>query len=487
MESKLHSAFFESIRVGDLNSVQRFIKRGVSVDAEDKGKPAIYYAAKYGKKDIVRFLLEVGAKLGPNPSDVLDLIEQNGPGIIRAIDCFDGNTRENFAQEGINYDIANLKLEQDREKNLAKVNTLANETQKIPLITHHIYFSLNYAIRPLDKIPLKKTLITINELDKTGVWQHYFWTNNVQAVPEELKGKVKIRLIEELEESSIYKELVQMIRNAKDKADLVSASDIARIIILETEGGFYFDNDYEIRRAKKLYLYSKAFDFIAGKEADETSNLNEARLIGNSILAASPHHPIFYTSVELVKRNFAAKETTPIYVNMPCSKASEVAYKAGGPVITTAYFLSANQNTTDIVLKAGWLYNFQYAWSVTPDSPCHRPGAVVHLDPEAIGFDMFCGGWISTNMIYYPQKLQMYLCESILLGYKRIVEYFYNMGASFNKLCPVYNESPLQMAKKSANSEIIEFIRQELFKQDELSQEPLETCGKDNSGQCIDL
>ncbi len=435
-QENLNKSLFEAIARGDLNSCLKLIKRGADIESKQKDLTPIFFAAQQGKEEIVRFLLSKAADIGSSEREVLEILEQAGPAMVRAIGCSDGNNRNNLFQEGINYDIETKKLEADQQYKLANINSYIDSNQKIPPISHHIYFSLSLNPRDIDSISINKTTNTLNQLNKTAKWKHYFWTNDVSFIPEEIKAieNVEVHLVEELQNSEIYPELIQVLSSAKDKSGFVTASDITRIMVLAECGGIYFDLDYEIYRPEKLFPLMQAFHFFAGKERAEDIAGKETRLIGNSIIAASPNHLVIKESMHIIKRNynFYNQDAIPDYVKFPCSVASKVAYASGGPVISTAYYRAANQDTIDVILPASSFYNEAYAWSITPESICHRPGVKIELDENLIGADMFCGCWTKMEMLYYPENLNEYLFYASLLGYTRIVEYFLNKGADID-------------------------------------------------------
>jgi ankyrin repeat protein len=437
-KENLNKALFEAVEKGNLNSCLKLIKRGADIESEQKDLTPIFFAAQQGKEEIVRFLLSKGADIGRDEGEVLRILEQAGPAMVRAIGCSDGNSKKNLAQEGINYDIVTKKLEEDQQYKLANINSYIDGNQKIPTISHHIYFSLSSNPRAIDSVSISKTINTLKQLAKTAKWKHYFWTNDASFIPEEIKTieNVEIHLVEELQNSEIYPELIKILSGAKDKSGFVTASDISRIMVLAEHGGIYFDLDYEIYRPEKLFPLTQAFHFFAGKEREEDATGKETRLIGNSVIAASPKHPVIKESMHIIKRNydFDNQDIIPEYVKFPCSVASKVAYSSGGPVISTAYYRAANQDTIDIILPASSFYNEAYAWSITPESICHRPGIKIDLDKNLIGADMFCGGWTKMEMLYYSENLNEYLFYAALLGYTRIVEYFLNKGADIEYL-----------------------------------------------------
>ncbi len=457
----MNSRLLQAIKNGELTLVAELISDGININQSDNGISPLFLAAQLGRDNIVRLLLENGADLGNTKSNVLDILQQAGPGRIRTIGCYDGNTEKNFAEEGLQYAHETRKLEADRAYKIKHIDSYIEQGKvKIPTTSYHIYFTRTENPRAIDETSLNKTVSTFTRLNEVSPdWKHCILTNNVSFIPPELRKftNVEVHLIDEYQNSSIYPELKQVLLTAKEKADFVAASDIARVLLLE-QGGVYFDLDYEVYNAEKLLKLHKGFNFYGGKEAEEVTG-GEARLIGNSILAASANHSVIMTAMDLIKRNYNQEqaERIPDYIKFPCSQASAVAYKAGGPVISTAYYLSANKGTNDIVLPNTIFYNYHYAWSITPSSKCHIPGMILPLDNDVIGSDMFCGDWTNAGMIYYPKNLDAYLFEAALLGYTKIVQFFLENGANIN----VINEqgaTPLHVAVHNGYYSTAEFL-----------------------------
>jgi len=444
---------------------------GMNINQNENGKSPIFLAAQQGHDNIVRLHLDNGTELGPTIGNVLDILQQAGPGRIRAIGCFDGNTVANFAEEGVDYAHETKKLEADSAFKISHIDSFIELGKiKIPTTSYHIYFTRTESPRAIDETSLNKTVTTIIRLNEvSNDWKHYIVTNNASFIPPVLKKliNVEVHLIDEYQNSSVYPKLKLLLSTAKDKADFVAASDIARVLLLE-QGGVYFDLDYEVYNAEKLLKLHKGFNFYGGKEAEEVTG-GEARLIGNSILAASANHPVILTSMDLIKRNYNQEQADkiPDYIKFPCSQASAVAYKAGGPVISTAYYLSANNGTNDIVLPNTIFYNYHHAWSITPSSKCHIPGMVVPLDNDAIGADMFCGEWTNSGMIYYPKNLDAYLFEAALLGYTKIAKFFLENGANINAINK-QGIAPLHVAVHNGYYNTAEFLLKNGAKPDSL-------------------
>jgi ankyrin repeat protein len=101
VQENLNNALFEAIRFGDINACYKLLKRGANLEAKQKGLTPVFYAAQQGKESIIRMLLSQGADIGQTADEVLGIIEQAGPAMVRAIGCYDGNSKRNLVQEDI--------------------------------------------------------------------------------------------------------------------------------------------------------------------------------------------------------------------------------------------------------------------------------------------------------------------------------------------------------------------------------------------------
>ncbi len=166
------------------------------------------------------------------------------------LDCYDGLSKEIYAQEGIDYDIRHQELKQDNLKKItAPEEYQIIQTNPIPLVSHRIYlFSENS--KGMDNISINKTSVTINGLnDVSEQWQHFFWTNNPHMVPESITSikNVTIKEIDEFQDSILWNNLSNLIQeNETNKKALSEASDLLRYMALQQYGGVYFDTDYHL-------------------------------------------------------------------------------------------------------------------------------------------------------------------------------------------------------------------------------------------------
>jgi len=101
VQENLNKALFEAIIFGDANACLKLLKRGAELEGKQNGLTPVFYAAQQGKEPIVRMLLSQGADIGQTADEVLGIIEQAGPAIVRAIGCYDGNSKINLVQEDI--------------------------------------------------------------------------------------------------------------------------------------------------------------------------------------------------------------------------------------------------------------------------------------------------------------------------------------------------------------------------------------------------
>ncbi|MEO8516068.1 MAG: ankyrin repeat domain-containing protein [Flavobacterium sp.] len=58
------SPFCTAVAKGDLDAVKKFIEYGADVNETSEGMTPLMYAARYNKVEVVKFLLEKGARIG---------------------------------------------------------------------------------------------------------------------------------------------------------------------------------------------------------------------------------------------------------------------------------------------------------------------------------------------------------------------------------------------------------------------------------------
>ena len=267
-----------------------------------------------------------------------------------------------FIQEKIDYKLYDQRITSESLKKILSFSS-DNSQNKIPYITHHIYFSKTSDTKIiLNNLYIEKMKANFNKLnDINDQWQHNIWTNSPQAFSKELseiKG-VKIRDISVFYKSTLYKilhEALEIFNKIKLPLYLAESSDILRLIALQEFGGIYNDMDYEIYNAEQLVNYMHEFDFIGGR--DKISNYS---YYANSFLAAKPNHPVINEAITMMIRNHTKPQTSPDYIKYPCNQNDRL-YFNGPPLITLSYFKKNNINgNNDVILPSWMILNIAFA------------------------------------------------------------------------------------------------------------------------------
>lgn len=383
------------------------------------------------------------------------------------LDCYDGLSKEIYAQEGIDYDIKHQELKQDNLKKItAPEEYQIIQTNPIPLVSHRIYlFSENS--KGMDNISINKTSVTINGLnDVSEQWQHFFWTNNPHMVPESITSikNVTIKEIDEFQDSILWDNLSNLIQeNETNKKALSEASDLLRYMALQQYGGVYFDTDYHLFSPQKLLSLMKAYNFIGGKEFDK-----EMSYMGSAIVASVPKHPVINTAIEQIYRNFNTElSLLPEYLQYPCSKFNNVMYKEGPALITLAFYKSANLNDNiDLLAMNGNIFfNQNYVQYITPNTLCSKPDKPVDFINningtmvETIGADYWCHPWPNEyfDYIYYPDRLNTYLFAATLTNSTDRMKTYLEAGADVNAAYKYVK--PLSIAVRNQNVEAVKLL-----------------------------
>lgn len=451
---------------GKSDVVQMLIDYGADIEAKIGSATVLHIAAQNGQRQVVKLLLENGASLqkpaivSTIEQNMLEILLQQGSNRLKTIGCFDGLSREVFASEGIDYDKQNKILMENSAHYLSNINEY-KDRNKIPLITHQIYFTSKNNPKEIDDLSLRKMILSAQRLnDVDSSWKHYIWTNNLSIIPKSFTNikNVEVHQIEELSDSELYLNLKSILEDESNKTRFVEASDLTRVMSLYKFGGVYFDLDYEVYRPEKLAELLKALDFIGGKELDK-----DLSAIGNSFIATAPNHPILNEALSLLSRNLNQNIDRPDYVKYPCSNWHKTWFDSGPALITSAVYRAASNSTIDVILPSNILYNAEYARYNAPDSRCYDPNKIIKtLDLETIGADMFCGSWGASenflNPIYYEKNNDAYLFEAALFGYTRIVEYFLNQKKANIEYATAGGHTPLYAAIHEGKIETVEYL-----------------------------
>jgi hypothetical protein len=257
-------------------------------------------------------------------------------------------------QNNINYKYEDKEIV---DTSLFKLLNLSNkDNYKIPIITHHIYFTYDDNPVKLKDFFIEKMKANYSKLnDINDQWKHYIWTNNVDLFPDEIKNFHGVRLmnLNEFRGHTLYSHLLSSINKGnKLRAYYAEASDILRLMALQKFGGIYNDMDYEIYNARVLSKLMQNFDFIGGRELP-----GEYSYYGNAFMAAKPDHPVINYAINKLIEYDQGK--LPEYIKYPCSLFE----KLYAPPLLTISYMNANnvEGNLDVILPAWMIYNVEFA------------------------------------------------------------------------------------------------------------------------------
>lgn len=239
-------------------------------------------------------------------------------------------------------------------------STLPSGEAKIPLITHHVYFTYDKNPIKLHDFYIEKIKANFKRLNETNPnWQHFLWTDNPDIFPSDItsiKG-VKIQSLDVFMNHELYPYLKASIKKGNSlRAYFMLASDTLRLMVVQKFGGIYNDIDYEIYNAPELLGLMKKFDFIAGREL--TADLS---YYGNAFIAAKPNHPIINEAVSKMIIYNTDPNSIPIYMTNACNLLEKL-YFTSPPLLTISFFKKNNiEGNTDVVLPSWMIYNVNFA------------------------------------------------------------------------------------------------------------------------------
>jgi hypothetical protein len=258
----------------------------------------------------------------------------------------------------------------------------------IPYITHHIYFtSETYPkiLNPDYSLNIAHKALRFNQMHSK--WRHIIWTNNKTIMPEIFHAipNIEIRHISEFKDHALYEDLLSFICSAPiDKGHFSTASDIARLMMLEKFGGIYMDLDYELYQYQTLIQLMRTNNFITGIVVSRGSFFEA----NNSMIASKPEHIILKTSMQMIQRNLHSKNK-PAYILYPCSKFLSH-LSTSSPINFTVAIYKALDTQTDILLPIRMIYNID---KISPKITMPDELYGIQYQSIPIGDDQFSGSW----------------------------------------------------------------------------------------------
>lgn len=383
------------------------------------------------------------------------------PLIGLTIGCYHDLNKEIFEQENIDFETRKLELSNNYlEKIITPSNFKRDTHQPIPNNTHHVYVSPPHKNKEPNQVSIDKTILTINRLNELEVdWQHYIWTNNQNNIPQIIRNlqNVVVKDISEFADNILYQNILSMLKESeKDERALAGISDLLRYLALNKFGGAYFDFDYELFDAAKLYELMQNYDLIVGHEPKELSSY-----IGSSFVVSKAEHPVIGTALGLMNRNLnSAPKDLPEYLRYPCSSFSKRMYDIGPAMLTIAFYKAANsENNNDLLADDGRIFfNKKYIDYITPNTSCSKPNEPVSpinlidgIKINTIGADTWCHAWPHEyfTCIYYPDRVDSYLYAATMGNNTKLMESYIEEGANPNFIYK--NDTALKLAIRNQN------------------------------------
>jgi len=412
----------------------------------------------------------------------ITLLDSDQKAEIWHLGCYANEGKDIFLQEGINYDLRHQEIMSDTMHKLNHLADYVTSELKIPAITHQFYATSKSSPKQIDQISHSKSINTTERLNQVySSWRHFFWTNNIDIVPADIKNikGLEVHSIDELKEHILYPELQEILQGAEvDKALFSKASDLIRYMALQIFGGVFHDLDYELYEESIVDFFEllTAFTFIGGLEKHEAAtkveispNVSGSPNVGSSFVAAIPNHPVINKVVSLMVRNLNPDNSSdlPEYVQFPCNLLQKVMYEVGPTALTMAYYLGAGE--LDILMPRNILFNAEYAWSTTTGSRCSTNEVVsLYSDYNGVqiktkGADMFCGSWALNNhndyfkLTYYKENIDLYLYRAAQDGKLEEVISLINDGADIETR-KINNITPIIIASQRGHKEVVQLL-----------------------------
>ncbi|CDW84632.1 UNKNOWN [Stylonychia lemnae] len=284
-------------------------------------------------------------------------------------------------QENLDDALDTVKLQ---EKPLVKF-----QEPRIPRKTHRVW--ITHSLNPTEchdsvKNPqlFEEILNTNRVLDQSasinsGKWEHYLWTNDKSAIPKTVKwfeqNGIKVR---ELRELPSYDLIFDRMIEEYSVGKFAAAADVARMIIMNDEGGLYLDIDSYFASFDDDWLYY--FDSIFWKDRLRFDSL----VLFNYQFLSKPNHPVSQEYLKLFKISY----TNPEHLKKCYIKTKGITLWETGPFIfTIAFILGAQKNgNRDFVMFPQNTNEDQvYSFYDTKSQP---------IDLKFHGYSIGLGSWI---------------------------------------------------------------------------------------------
>jgi ankyrin repeat protein len=324
---------------------------------------AVEYAVINGNLEAAKFLIDHGGTI--NEATVVNAVTNGhlevvkllvGDGgkitaekVLNTLNCLP--TRETLKFLGT---INKALTEKDNwdiiKENHATFRAIDTDTEaKIPLITHHIW--LTNINNPKELTEHMKSWAKNSKAKLNDKWEHYFWVNSKDALPETVKALSEAGFIfkEVSELGEIY--LQNEYQKAVEERKFGLASDMLRYEILNKHGGLYFDTDYElVNDFSKLHYNS---DFYVGNEP--FGDL----MLGNAIIGSKKDHIIITKILEHIK-TWSNNETAPKLLNK-CNNFDQTLYITGPFAISKAFIENSGEDgNVDLIIHPESIYSMHY-------------------------------------------------------------------------------------------------------------------------------
>ena len=274
----------------------------------------------------------------------------------------------------------------------------------VPHITHHIWVGHQDATGNFKQPNNVNTLVTLQTIDKFDAsWKHYFWTNDLKAVPNEIKHdkRFEVKSLSEIKDLALKDKIELLAQNHFFGA---ASGDILRLSILKEYGGVYLDMDYKV--VKTLNDLADTYDFVSGYDA------KNGEYMGNAFIMACKNHPIVNTALTRIERNLN-DEQAPDYLKKAFTLFNWVIMATGPAAFTSAFFDGANTDGhKDIGFETGIIFDINTAIKAARGEipAITDPAYDSYLNPEALGNDRFGGTWAIADT-WDPDYLDEHKCE----------------------------------------------------------------------------
>lgn len=206
---------------------------------------------------------------------------------------------------------------------------------QVPKITHHIWLTSKDTPNEISDADIDAIQTSILMTPPEEGWRHYFWCNDPARIPQTIAKLVPYGVEVKVASNETLPNLNNFWQDAVANAASVAKSmpaHILRYLVLDNFGGVYMDTNYEL--VTSIDDIAEGYSLFASEEPDSS-------MMGASILASAPHHPVMREAVDLLEKNITHPSRA---LTKLCDRQTYNKRASGAELFTEAFSKKANSD-----------------------------------------------------------------------------------------------------------------------------------------------